>query len=96
SGRPDIVSALRQPTLTTWMDPEDGIIYIDVPAYPPPSPPAKTPPSLEWLSGSLPISPAPSIVPSPISSPMILLTVPSPAASPATAKTEGFLIELGA
>ncbi|GJX82216.1 hypothetical protein Tco_0331697, partial [Tanacetum coccineum] len=85
-----------EPTLTTWMDPEDGIVYIDVRAYPPPAPPAKTPPSLEWLSGSLPISPAPSIVPLPVSSPMISLTVPSPAASPATAETEGFLTELGA
>ncbi|GKB05565.1 hypothetical protein Tco_0833760, partial [Tanacetum coccineum] len=38
----------------------------------------------------------PSIVPSPISSPMIPLTVPSPIASPATAEAEGYLIELGA
>ncbi|GKB91984.1 hypothetical protein Tco_0964256 [Tanacetum coccineum] len=96
SERPEIVSALRQPTLTNWMDPEDGIVYIDVPAYPPPSPPAQTPPSPEWPSGSLHISPAPPIVPSPILSPMISLTVPSPVASPATAKTEGFLTELGA
>ncbi|GKF34694.1 hypothetical protein Tco_0107894, partial [Tanacetum coccineum] len=36
---PEKVSALRQPTLTTWIDPEDGIAYIDVPAYPPPAPP---------------------------------------------------------
>ncbi|GJY20033.1 hypothetical protein Tco_0392599 [Tanacetum coccineum] len=50
---------------------------------------------LVYLS-SLPISPAPSIIPSPISSPMISLTVPSPVASPATTKTEGFLTELGA
>ncbi|GKB49777.1 hypothetical protein Tco_0900530 [Tanacetum coccineum] len=44
----------------------------------------------------LPISPAPSIVPSPISSSMIPLTVPSLVASPATAKTEIFLTKLGA
>ncbi|GJW42703.1 hypothetical protein Tco_0071502 [Tanacetum coccineum] len=94
--RPEIVSALRQPTLTTWIDPEDGIVYIDVPAYPPQAPPTQTPPSPEWSSGSLHISLAPSIVPSPISSPMIPLTVPSPVASPATAETEGFLTELGA
>nr|GEY70019.1 hypothetical protein [Tanacetum cinerariifolium] len=56
------VSALRQPTLTTWIDPED----------------------------------VPSIIPLPISSPMIPLTVPSPVASPAMAETEGFLTELGA
>nr|GEU74044.1 hypothetical protein [Tanacetum cinerariifolium] len=60
--RPERVSALRQPILTTWIDPED----------------------------------APSIVPLPISSPMIPLTVPSRATSPAMAEIEGFLTELGA
>ncbi|GJW51159.1 putative reverse transcriptase domain-containing protein [Tanacetum coccineum] len=94
--RPERVSALRQPTLTTWIDPEDDRVYIDVPAYPPPAPPVQTPPSPEWSSGSLPVSPAPSIVPLPISSPMIPLTIPSPVASPATAEAEGFLTELGA
>ncbi|GJT93177.1 hypothetical protein Tco_1082022 [Tanacetum coccineum] len=78
------------------LNPEDGMVYIDVPAYPPPAPPVQTPPSPEWTSGSLPISPSPSVVPSPISSPMIPLTVPSPVATPATAETEGFLTELGA
>ncbi|GJS34267.1 hypothetical protein Tco_0532649 [Tanacetum coccineum] len=61
----------------------DGIAYIDVPAYPPPTPPSQTPPSPKWSSGSLPVSPAPSIVPYPILSPMIPLTVPSPELSPA-------------
>ncbi|GKD12164.1 hypothetical protein Tco_1196571, partial [Tanacetum coccineum] len=92
--RPERVSALRQPTLTTWIDPEDDRVYIDVPTYPPPAPLVQTPPSPKWSSGSLPISPTPSIVPSPISSPMIPLTVPSPVASPATAEAEGFLTEL--
>ncbi|GKD87066.1 hypothetical protein Tco_1358220, partial [Tanacetum coccineum] len=32
------VSASRQPTLTTWTDPEDSMVYIDVHAYPPPAP----------------------------------------------------------
>ncbi|GJV64526.1 hypothetical protein Tco_1475354 [Tanacetum coccineum] len=50
----------------------------------------------EWSSGSLPVSLAPSIVPLPISSPMMSLTFPSPVASPATAETKGFLSELGA
>ncbi|GKB76233.1 hypothetical protein Tco_1260716 [Tanacetum coccineum] len=90
------VSPLRQPTLTTWIDLEDDRVYIDVPVYPPPAPYVQTPPSLEWSFGLLPIFPAPSIVPSPISSPTIPLTVPSPVASPITAKTEGFLTELGA
>ncbi|GJS63445.1 hypothetical protein Tco_0678009, partial [Tanacetum coccineum] len=53
------------PTLTIWMDPKDGIVYIDVPVYPPPVPPAQTPPSPEWSSGLLLISPAPSIELSP-------------------------------
>ncbi|GJS67484.1 hypothetical protein Tco_0682048 [Tanacetum coccineum] len=82
-------SASRQPTLTTWTDPEDGIVYIDVHAYPLLALPAPTPPLPEWSSGSLPISPAPSIVPTPISSPMIPLTVPSPTTSPATIKMSG-------
>ncbi|GJX34755.1 hypothetical protein Tco_0246312 [Tanacetum coccineum] len=72
--RPKRVSTLRQPTLTTWIDLKDGRAYIGVPAYPPPTPPVQTPPSPEWSSGSLSVSPAPSIVPSPISSPMIPLT----------------------
>nr|GEY31844.1 hypothetical protein [Tanacetum cinerariifolium] len=82
--RPERVSALRQPSLTTWIDPEDGIAYINVPAYPPLAPPAQTSPSPKWSSGSLPVSPAPSIVPLPISSPMKPLSVPSSVASPVT------------
>ncbi|GKA48896.1 hypothetical protein Tco_0741854 [Tanacetum coccineum] len=35
--RPERVSELRQPTLTTLIDLEDSIAYIDVPAYPPPA-----------------------------------------------------------
>ncbi|GKB14677.1 hypothetical protein Tco_0848600 [Tanacetum coccineum] len=50
----------------------------------------------QWTSGSLPISPSPSVVPSHVSSPLVPLTTPSPIASPATAKTKGFLTELGA
>nr|GFA54059.1 hypothetical protein [Tanacetum cinerariifolium] len=96
SERPERVSVLRQPTLTTWIDLEDGIAYIDVPAYPPPAPPAQTPPSPEWSSGLLPIYLAPSIVPSTVLSPMIPLTVSSLVASSATAETERFLTELGA
>nr|GEZ28797.1 hypothetical protein [Tanacetum cinerariifolium] len=93
SERSERVSALRQPTLTTWLHLEDGIVYIDVPAYPPPGLPVQTPPSPKWSSSSLLISLAPSIVPLPISSPMISLTVPSSVASPATAEAKGFLNE---
>ncbi|GJV42742.1 hypothetical protein Tco_1421182 [Tanacetum coccineum] len=74
SERPERVSASRHPTLTTWTDPEDGMVYIDVDAYPPPAPPVQTPPSPEWTSGLLPISLSLSVVSSPISSPMIPLT----------------------
>ncbi|GJZ43074.1 hypothetical protein Tco_0590329 [Tanacetum coccineum] len=82
--RPERVSAFRQPTFTTWTDPEDVMIYIDIPDYPPP---VQTPPSPEWTSGSLPISPSPFDNPSP-------MTVPSPVATPAANETEGFLTEL--
>ncbi|GJT79642.1 hypothetical protein Tco_1053984 [Tanacetum coccineum] len=89
--RPERVSASRQPTLTMWTDPEDRMVYIDVPAYPPP---VQTPPSPEWTFDSLPNSPSLSIIPLPISSPMISLPVTSPVATPATAEIEGFLTEL--
>ncbi|GJV25391.1 hypothetical protein Tco_1378086 [Tanacetum coccineum] len=96
SERPERVSASRQPTRTTCTDLEDGMVYIDVPAYPPLAPPIQTPPSPEWTSGLLPISPSPFVIPSPISSPIIPLTIPSPVATPATTKIKGFLTELGA
>ncbi|GJR24221.1 hypothetical protein Tco_0972748 [Tanacetum coccineum] len=96
SERLERVSVARQPTLTTWTDPEDGMVYIDVPAYPPPAEPVQTPPLPEWTSSLLPISPSPYVVPLPVSSAMISLTIPSPVATPATAETEGFLTELGA
>ncbi|GKA56309.1 hypothetical protein Tco_0755381 [Tanacetum coccineum] len=96
SGRPERVLAFRQPTLTTWIDPKDGMIYIDIPDYSPLAPPIQTPPLPEWTSDSLLIYPSHSDVPSPISSPMIPLTVPSPVAIPAAVETKGFLTELGA
>ncbi|GJU42784.1 hypothetical protein Tco_1195741 [Tanacetum coccineum] len=48
SKRPKMVSASRQSTLATWTNLEDGMVYIDVPTYPPP-PPIQTPPSPEWI-----------------------------------------------
>ncbi|GJX05029.1 hypothetical protein Tco_0190945, partial [Tanacetum coccineum] len=36
---PERVSKFRQPTLTIWTDPEDDMIYLDIPNYPPPAPP---------------------------------------------------------
>ncbi|GKC77931.1 hypothetical protein Tco_1128705, partial [Tanacetum coccineum] len=91
--RPERVSTLRQPTLTTWIDPKDGIAYIDVLAYLPPAPPALASSSPEWSSGSLLVSPAPSVVPSPISSHMISLTVPSPIASPVATPTATIFVD---
>ncbi|GKE38810.1 hypothetical protein Tco_1462215, partial [Tanacetum coccineum] len=96
SERPKRVLAFRHPTLTTWTDPEDDMIYIDIPDYPPPAPPVQTPHSPEWTSGSLLISPSHYDISSPISSHMVPLIVPSPLATPVTAKIEGFLTELGA
>ncbi|GJX70912.1 hypothetical protein Tco_0308083 [Tanacetum coccineum] len=80
------------PVVGIITDPEDSMVYIDVPTYPPPLP-VQTPPSLEWTSGSLPISTSPSVVPSLVSSPMISLTVPSPVATPAAAETKGDIIK---
>ncbi|GKE65877.1 hypothetical protein Tco_1520038 [Tanacetum coccineum] len=47
--RPERVSASRQPTLTTWTDLEDSMIYIDVPSYPPPVPPELSPALFERI-----------------------------------------------
>ncbi|GKF92671.1 hypothetical protein Tco_0279390, partial [Tanacetum coccineum] len=44
---PERVSAFIQPTLTTWTNQEDDMIYIDIPDYPPPVPPVQTLPSPE-------------------------------------------------
>ncbi|GKE93271.1 hypothetical protein Tco_1574366 [Tanacetum coccineum] len=67
-------------------NPEDDMIYINIPDYPPPAPPVQTPPSPKWTSGSLPISPSHYDIPSPVSSPIIPLSVPSPIATPTTVK----------
>ncbi|GJY30401.1 hypothetical protein Tco_0413896 [Tanacetum coccineum] len=99
---PKRVSALRQTTLTTWVDPEDGRTYIDVPVYPLPAPLVQTSASLEWSSGLLSVSPALSTVPSPIPSLMISLTIPLPIASPVVTPTatisvdEDQFLEVGA
>ncbi|GKC98069.1 hypothetical protein Tco_1168344 [Tanacetum coccineum] len=84
---PERVSTFSKPTLTTWIDLEDGRTYIDVPAYVPPELPVQTPPSPEWSFGLLLVSPAPSTGPSPIPSPLISLTIPSPIASPVATPT---------
>nr|GEX23098.1 hypothetical protein [Tanacetum cinerariifolium] len=70
----DQVFSTFEPTLGTWVDPEDGMIYTDIPAYAPPVPPIQTPPSPEWLFDSLHISPSFPVAPSPIASPVATLT----------------------
>nr|GEX27442.1 putative reverse transcriptase domain-containing protein [Tanacetum cinerariifolium] len=60
------ISAFRLPTLVTWVDLEDGRIYTNIPTYVPPAAPVQTPPSPEWSSGSLPVSPSSPAVLSPI------------------------------
>ncbi|GJX15417.1 hypothetical protein Tco_0216249 [Tanacetum coccineum] len=52
------ISTFRQPTLVTWIDPEDDRVYTDIPSYAPPAAPFQTPPSPEWSLGSLPVSPS--------------------------------------
>ncbi|GJW91204.1 hypothetical protein Tco_0168757 [Tanacetum coccineum] len=59
-----------QPTFDTWVDPEDGRVYADIPAYVPLSAPVQTPPSPEWSLGSLLVSPSSPVVPSPIALPV--------------------------
>ncbi|GKA50721.1 hypothetical protein Tco_0743794, partial [Tanacetum coccineum] len=62
------ISTFRQPTLVTWVDPKDGRVYTDILTYVPPVVHVQTPPSPEWLSGSLLVSPSSPVVPSPIAS----------------------------
>ncbi|GJZ53128.1 hypothetical protein Tco_0608013 [Tanacetum coccineum] len=47
------VSVFRQPTLDTWVDPEDGRVYTNILAYVLLAAPVQTPPSPEWLHGSI-------------------------------------------
>ncbi|GKA28391.1 hypothetical protein Tco_0714559, partial [Tanacetum coccineum] len=67
------ISAFRQPTLVTWVDLEDDMVYTDIPTYVPPVALVQTPPYPEWSSGSLPVSPSSLVVPSPIASPVTTL-----------------------
>ncbi|GJW31726.1 hypothetical protein Tco_0051758 [Tanacetum coccineum] len=59
-----------EPTLVTWVDPEDGKVYTDILTYVPLVAPVQTPPSLEWSSGYLPVSPSSPAVPTPVASPV--------------------------
>ncbi|GKA53493.1 hypothetical protein Tco_0746808 [Tanacetum coccineum] len=92
----DLVEIAATPYRIRQTQEEVCMILYYFPDYPPPTPPVQTPPSPEWTSGLLPISPSHSDVPSPVSSPIIPLTIPSPIATPTTVEAEGFLTELGA
>ncbi|GKB06042.1 hypothetical protein Tco_0834275 [Tanacetum coccineum] len=85
--------APRPSVHATWVDPVDDILYTDILIYVPPiHVPVQTPPSPEWSSSSLPVSPSSLAVPTPVASP----ADSSPVASPATVEAESFLAELGA
>ncbi|GJX05094.1 hypothetical protein Tco_0191010 [Tanacetum coccineum] len=86
------VFVFRQPTLTTWIDPEDCRVYTDILAYVPPVAPIQTPSSLKWSSGSRQVSPSFPAVPTPVTSP----ATSSPVASPAIVEAESFMADLGA
>nr|GEX35368.1 hypothetical protein [Tanacetum cinerariifolium] len=67
------ISAFKQPTLVTWVDPEDGRVYTEILTYVPPAAPVQTSPSPEWSSVSLLVSPSPPVVSSPIALPVTIL-----------------------
>ncbi|GKF36899.1 hypothetical protein Tco_0113657, partial [Tanacetum coccineum] len=58
----------RIPVHTTWIDHEDGTVYLDIEIDPLSRTPVKTPASPECSSDSLPVSPASLTVPSPVAS----------------------------
>ncbi|GJX88686.1 hypothetical protein Tco_0340700 [Tanacetum coccineum] len=64
----EIAPSTYEPTLVTWVDPEDGKVYTDILTYVPLAAPVQTPPSPKWSLGSLPVSPSSPVVPSPIAS----------------------------
>ncbi|GJX68990.1 hypothetical protein Tco_0304717 [Tanacetum coccineum] len=53
--RPELAVGEDQVLSTFEVDPEDGRVYIDIPAYVPLAAPVQTPPFLEWSLGSLPL-----------------------------------------
>ncbi|GJV46334.1 hypothetical protein Tco_1430870 [Tanacetum coccineum] len=70
----------RPRVCATWVDPVDGTFYTDIPVdVPPVRVPIQTPPSPEWSSGSLPVSPSspaiPTLVASPVTTPVATIAV---------------------
>ncbi|GJW12977.1 hypothetical protein Tco_0017110 [Tanacetum coccineum] len=82
--------APRPPVHTTWVEPMDDTVYTDILIYiPQVRVPVQEPPSPEWSSGSLLVSP---------SSPAVPTQVASPTTTPAAtiAVDEGEFLEVGA
>ncbi|GKF01161.1 hypothetical protein Tco_0028084, partial [Tanacetum coccineum] len=70
----------RPQVRATWVDPVDGTFYTDIPVdVPPVRAPIQTPPSPEWSSGSLPVSPLspaiPTLVALPVTTPITTIAV---------------------
>ncbi|GJZ21717.1 hypothetical protein Tco_0558756 [Tanacetum coccineum] len=66
----DEITTPRLPVRATWEDIVDVTVYTNIECVMPPvRAPIQTPTSPEWSSGSLPVSPASLIVPSPVASP---------------------------
>ncbi|GJZ48713.1 hypothetical protein Tco_0602545 [Tanacetum coccineum] len=83
--------APRPPVRAIWVDHVDGTVYTDILIHVPPVRiPVQIPPSPEWSSSSLPVSPSSLAVPTPVASPVI-----APAAAIAVDEGE-FLEEPGA
>nr|GEX35381.1 hypothetical protein [Tanacetum cinerariifolium] len=70
----------RIPARTTWIDPEDGTIYLDIKINPLSCAPVQTSASPEWSFVSLPVSP-------------VSLTIPSPVPLPATTPVATMVVD---
>nr|GEY93482.1 hypothetical protein [Tanacetum cinerariifolium] len=69
-GGAERISAFRQPTLVTWVNPKDCRVYTDILTYAPPVAPVQTLLSPKWSLGSLSVSPSSLGVSSPIALPV--------------------------
>nr|GEW68087.1 hypothetical protein [Tanacetum cinerariifolium] len=83
------IFAFRQHTLLTWVDPEDGRVYTNILTYVPLAVPVQSPPSPEWSSDSLSVSPSSPAIPT-----LVASLVTTPAATIAVDKDE--FLEVGA
>ncbi|GJS79783.1 hypothetical protein Tco_0729664 [Tanacetum coccineum] len=66
----DETPTLRIPARTTWIDPEDGTVYLDIKVDPRSCAPVQTPPSPDWSPRSLLVSPSSPVVPTTVASPV--------------------------